>query len=79
MEDKLSGKEKAEKNPNEDSVVTDNTTETNIVHDNMKGTKIDGDPSNPDDQPAGDNVLVTNESQKGKAVDADPELEQGVE
>lgn len=71
--------EKGAHSPNQDSVVTDNTKDTNIVHDNMKGKKNDGDPEDPKDQPVSDHVLVTNESQKGKAVDADPELEQGVE
>lgn len=79
MEKNLSGKETAAKNPNEDSVVTDNSNDANTIHDNMKGKKNDGDPEDPSDQPVGGDVMVTNESQKGKKVDADPELEQGEE
>lgn len=58
-----------DKNPNEDSMVTDN----------MKGKKVDANPEDPKDQPSDDFTLVTNESQKGKKVDADPETEQGSE
>lgn len=69
MEDNLSNHERAAKNPNEDSMVTDN----------QKGKKVDGNPEDPNDQPADEGNLITNESQKGKKVDADPETEQGTE
>jgi hypothetical protein len=50
------------KNPNEDSIVTDN----------HEGTKVDAGEDNPDNP----GNQVTDESQKGKKVDADLSLEQ---
>ena len=75
MESNLSENEMAAKDPNLDSVVTNNADGTE--ENNMKGKKVDGDPEEAKDQPSADDELVTNESQKGKKVDADPELEQG--
>lgn len=55
----------AAKDPNEDSMVTSN----------LAGKKVDGDPESEADQPADEDNLITEQSQKGKKVDGDPTLE----
>ncbi len=57
----MSQKEDSFKNPNEDSIVTDNND----------GTKLDAGGDNPDNP----GNQVTEESQKGKKIDADLTLE----
>ena len=63
MGDSLTDKDERFKNPNEDSIVTDNLT----------GKKVDADLDQETDQPAEENNPITQQSQKGKKVDADPE------
>ncbi len=60
-------KDEQKKNPNEDSVVTDNLT----------GKKVDADLELEADRPAEGSSLITQQSQKGKKVDADPEQQSG--
>ena len=50
------------KNPNEDSIVTNN---------HLGGKKVDADPEKETEQPADESNLISQESQKGKKVDAD--------